>query len=312
MPVPPVVLFVYDRPEHTRRTLEALAANDLASEADLTVFCDGPKETATPDDVARVERVREIVGGRKWCRRTIVHEHKTNQGLARSIRDGIDHLLAEHDRVVVLEDDILTSPGFLSFMRDALETYESADRVKHVSAYIPRTSYQSLLPQTFMSGYMSCWGWGTWKRAWTQARWDPALLLREIDKSTRGRAGFDLGGTADFSSHLQANVNGHIQTWAVMWAASIYLADGLCLGPGRSLVRNIGTDGSGIHFTSATDIYDVEPARSIKVKRSALRRSRLGEYYLRSFFRYGRNSSLSKRSRLLIRRTGGRVISRLR
>src|SRR5688500_4482458 len=124
MKVLPVVLFAYDRPEHTRRTLHALAANDLASRAELTVFCDGPKQSATADEVDRIERVREIVSSRNWCSQTVVHERETNFGLARSIRTGVDYMLAKHDRVVVLEDDIVTSPGFLRYMAAALGTYD--------------------------------------------------------------------------------------------------------------------------------------------------------------------------------------------
>ncbi|MBQ2322343.1 MAG: hypothetical protein II375_07285 [Bacteroidales bacterium] len=52
----PIVLFAYNRPEHTARALRSLAAADMAESTDLIIFCDGPKET--PDDAERVAKVR--------------------------------------------------------------------------------------------------------------------------------------------------------------------------------------------------------------------------------------------------------------
>jgi hypothetical protein len=307
----PVVLFVYNRPDHTRRTLEALSVNTLAHRSRLTVFCDGPKDSATDEEKRRIDQVRALVSSRNWCAETVVHEREKNLGLARSIRAGIDHVLAQHDRVIVLEDDIQTSPGFLAYMNDALDAYKHDERVMHIAAYLPRTSYQVMVPESFLSIHMSCWGWGTWRRAWAQARWDPAELLREIVESEGGRRRFDLGGTAKFSYHLEANVTGQLHTWAVLWAASIYLADGLCLLPGRSLVQNIGADGTGVHFVGETTLYDVEPADSIRVKRRRIRESQRGALYLRSFFKHGQNSSFSKRVRLGLRAIASRVRARL-
>jgi hypothetical protein len=216
------------------------------------------------------------------------------------------------DRLIILEDDIETSPGFLRFMNDALDVYAHDDRVKHIGAYLPLTSHSALLPRTFMARYMGCWGWATWKRAWSEARWDAAQLLREIDESPGGRAKFDLGRTAPFSGHLEGNVRGTMNTWAVLWAASIHLQDGLCLIPGRSLVRNIGVDGSGVHFSRSSTRYEVDVATGIEVTRQPIRESRRGAFYLRSFFRYGRNSSLRKRARVRVSSIASRVRSRLR
>ena len=308
----PVVLFAYDRPTHTRRTLEALSSNDLASRTPIHVFCDGPKDSATEADRRRIQEVREVVRSRDWCGGVVIHERESNLGLARSIRSGIDEMFDTCDRLIILEDDIETSPGFLKFMNDALEIYANDERVMHIGAYLPVTSHHHLLPDTFLARYMGCWGWATWKRAWSEARWDASQLLREITESAGGRAKFDLGGTAPFSAHLEGNVSGRMSTWAVLWSASIHLRGGLCLVPGRSLVRNIGVDGSGVHFATSTTKYDVELAPAVEVRRQPIRESRRGAFYLRSFFRYGRQSTLGKRARVRLTSLGARVRARLR
>ena len=308
----PIVLFAYNRPDHTRRTLEALSRNRLASTASLTIFCDGPADSATSEERRRIDEVRGIARSRTWCGETIVHERESNLGLARSIRGGVTEMLDRHEHVIVLEDDIETSPGFLQYMRDSLSLYETDNRVMHIGAYVPNTSYRSLVPNTFLSHHMTCWGWGTWRRAWKHARWDAVELLREIDASTGGRRRFDLDGCVPSSPQLEANITGRLNTWAIFWAASIYLADGLCLLPRQAVVRNIGTDGSGVHFTGTTHIYDVEPADSVRVTKVPIRESRRGAFYLRSFYRHGQNSGVRTRARHAARRIRSGIGHRLR
>jgi hypothetical protein len=210
--------------------------------------------------------------------------------------------------VVVLEDDIETSPGFLSYMNTALHLYRTDPTLMHIAGYLPSTSYQWILPSTFRSKHMNCWGWATWKESWRMAKWDALQLLRELDSRSGGRRRFDLDGVADFSTQLDANVRGDLHTWAIFWAASIYLAGGECLFPGRSLVRNIGTDGSGQHFqTDETTRYETSLADSVIVTPTAPGESVAGRFYLRSFYKYGRNSTIRRRGLLKLGRTKHRI-----
>ncbi len=309
----PVVLFAFNRPEHTARTLEALSANRLARDSSLHIFCDGPKDDSTEDELGRIAQVRSLVRTRRWCGEVNIHERATNFGLAGSIRDGLERILGTHDRAIVLEDDIVTSSGFLRFMNDALTMYGNRDDVMHITGYLPATSYQWTLPETFLASYMSCWGWATWSRAWASARWSPGQLLEELDRHPGGRRRFDLDGTAGFSAQLEANHRGDLRTWAVYWGVSIYLSGGLCLFPGRSLVANIGTDGTGENFqTDQSERYRVRLADRVDVKSLPSGESIRGRAYLRAFHRYGRDSRLGKRLRMALGRGKHRIAQRLR
>src|SRR5690348_17752623 len=105
----PIALFVYNRPEHTRRTVEALRHNRLAGHSRLDVFADGPK---VPGD-ANVAAVRAYIRGIDGFASVSIHEREANAGLARSIIDGVTRVCEECDRVIVLEDDMVTTPWFL-------------------------------------------------------------------------------------------------------------------------------------------------------------------------------------------------------
>ena len=238
----PIALFVHRRPDHTRRTLEHLAANRLAAESQLFVFSDGPRGA---DDAAAVEAVRCVVRGESRFRRVTVHERPHNLGLRDSVIGGVTALVSEFGRAIVLEDDLLTAPCFLEFMNEALRRYAERPEIMQVAGHLAtgvslHPDRASLLPLP------SSWGWATWKRAWDH--FDPlAIGSHRLDRDVALRQAFDLDGAVDYSGMLRDSLANRNASWAVRWYLSVFLRGGLTVYPGRSLVRNIGFDGSGVH-----------------------------------------------------------------
>ena len=215
----------------------------------IYVFSDGPCEDASENDYDKVHEVRRIVNSKQWCGKLEIIETDYNRGLADSIISGVTEIVERHRRVIVLEDDIVTSPFFLSYMNDALNRYEDEKKVMHVAAYMPSLG-KSDLPDYFFMRNSSCWGWATWQRAWCHFNNDPMQYLNSY--STEEILRFNLDGAYDFWGQLQANKNGTIKTWAVYWYASVFRHGGLCLHPRESFTENIGFDGSGIHCNVAS------------------------------------------------------------
>lgn len=153
----PVILFVYNRPEHTKKVLGALEENELSSQTEVFIFSDGPKENAASDTIEKISRVRQLIREKYNFKSTIVVESKINKGLSRSVIDGVNQILSEYESVIVLEDDHITSPYFLSYMNDALEIYKNNSDVACVSGYI--YPVKGKLPETFFLKGADCWGW---------------------------------------------------------------------------------------------------------------------------------------------------------
>ena len=215
----PILLFVYNRPAHVKRTVEALQANYLAAESDLFVYSD-----AARDDTAHaaVEEVRAYVRGIRGFRSVNVTERKENWGLARNIIDGVTTQVNRFGRVIVLEDDLITAPYFLTFMNDALETYKDEPLVGHVHAC--EFTQNPSLPETFL----------------------------------------------------------------IRWNASLFLKGILSLNAGRSLVQNIGFDGSGTHCGNEA-LYGVNLCgkrlhvdRLSPAKENLAARQAMSDYYKRT------------------------------
>ena len=253
MNLAPIILFVYNRPEHTEKTILALQQNHLADQSVLYIYADGAKPEAKPEILQQINQVRQIIKKVWGFKETHIIEREKNQGLADNIVDGVTNIINQYGKVIVLEDDIVTSPGFLKYMNEALDLYQKEEQVMHISGYIPDLGND--LPETYFYNQTSCWGWATWKDRWANFENDPARLLTQITDQNR-LFEFDLDGSYPFSSHLNANITGQMKTWAIKWHASVFLKDGLCLHPKHSLVRNIGADGTGSN-SGTTDIYDL-------------------------------------------------------
>lgn len=251
MTLAPIALFVYNRPEHTRRTLTFLRKNLLADESRLFIFSDA---ATGQSDQAKVDEVREIIRSAEGFKSVQVIERPANMGLAGSIIDGVTMLTGKYGKVIVFEDDLISSAYTLKYFNDALRRYENEERVMHIGAYMyPLGNAQ--LPQTFFYRAASSWGWATWDRAWKHFEPDIDKIISQFDAQKRSR--FSIDWTMNFWKQVRELKRGKNNSWAIRWYASVFLNNGLTLNPSRSLINNIGHDGTGIHSGTNT-IYDVK------------------------------------------------------
>lgn len=247
----PIALFTYNRPDHLIQTLLALKANRLARESKLHIFSDAPK---TPKDVQRVAEVRKIIKNVVGFAEVTVRERTMNIGLARSIIEGVTELAAAYGSVIVLEDDLVVAPEFLTFMNQSLRRYEWDSRVMAVSGYMFPVETPNGIGSTFFCRVPTSWGWGTWDRAWKCLELDSAKLLVGLEDKSR-REAFNVNGAYPYFEHLGFQAEGKLDVWGVRWYASMFAMGGLCLYPSRSLVQNIGMDGSGVHCGSSDNFH---------------------------------------------------------
>jgi len=275
----PIVLFTYKRLWHTKQTVEALQKNLYADQSELFIFSDGAKNEK---DELKVKEVREYLKTIKGFKKIEIIERDKNWGLANNIIDGVTEIVNNFGKVIVLEDDIITSPYFLKYMNEALERYEEEEKVMHISGYMFPIKTDGL-PDTFFLKPTSCWGWATWKRAWKYFERNPEKQIKILTKNQI--KDFNLNNSYDYWSHLVLNYQGKLYTWAIFWYLSVYLNNGLSLHPRESLTKNIGTDGSGTHFNGKTSIFDVELTDKDswefpeEIVEHTLARKRLEEYY---------------------------------
>ena len=239
MNLSPILLFVYNRPAHTRRCIESLSRNLLAVESELFIYADGAKDQTVADEVEEVRQYIRLVQGFK---KVILIERNENWGLAKNIIDGVSTQVRKYGKVIVLEDDLVVAPHFLRFMNDALETYQDEPKVGHIQAC--DFTQDPSLPDTFLIKWTGSWGWATWDRAWKHFNPNGQELLHELEARKLTQT-FDFNGKYGFTRMLRRQIEGKNNSWAIRWNASLFLKDILSLNVGRSLVQNEGFDGSG-------------------------------------------------------------------
>ncbi len=297
----PVALFAYKRDSHFFQAISALSKCSLAEESDLFIFCDGPRDSESLEGTERVRRLAHRVSGFKTV---VVTERGENRGLSSSVISGVEEVLRSNDSVIVLEDDMVVSPGFLRYMNDGLVMYKEHSEVVSIHGYCYPT--ESALPAYFFLRGADCWGWATWRRGWEVFNPDGSALLSELRK-TGQCYDFDFGGTFPFTRMLEEQVAGRNDSWAIRWYASAFLKKKLTLYPGKSLVQNIGLDSSGTHCGTSM-AYDVDivgecvELTAIPVKESARARVVFAEYFRRKSGLEVNDTSIVSRLSFLFRR----------
>lgn len=248
----PIALFVYNRPEHTRKTLKFLQANFLAEESRLFIYADAAK---IKHEETAVREVNELISAMDGFKSIKIIRQKQNLGLAQSIINGVSQLVKEYGKVIVFEDDLLSSPYTLEYFNEALNHYQKSPKIMHISAYMYPLAFADDLPETFLYRAVHSWGWATWKRAWDDFNPDIDSLIRQFDKQKRNE--FSIDGKMNFWKQIIDFKAGKNNSWAIRWYASIFLKNGLSLNPSKSLINNIGHDGTGIH-SNVENTYSVE------------------------------------------------------
>ena len=255
----PVVLFVYNRLDHTTNVIDSLRKNLLAKETDLYVFSDAAK---TENGLGKVNAVREYIRKADWresFQSVTVVEAEKNKGLAKSIIGGVTDILEKYGKVIVVEDDLVLSPYFLNYMNGALDYYKDAPEVWSISGdSFPMKSLKKYPHDVFYSYRGSSWGWATWLDRWVKTDWevkDYQVFAQDKERQKH----FNLGG-ADLTGMLGLQMEGKINSWAIRWVYTQSNLNMYTVYPKNSYILNEGCDGtgtnSGTHSELETDITD--------------------------------------------------------
>lgn len=276
--IAPIILFVYNRPDHTRKTIEALLKNELAEQSKLIIFSDGPRDNK---EALLVKQVREYLDTVRGFESVSIKVCESNKGLANSIISGVTSTFSDYDRVIVLEDDMVTSPLFLRYMNNSLDLYENDEAVISIHGYI--YPVKESLPEYFFLKSADCWGWATWRRGWKLFEPNGKKLYDELKKRDVLKE-FDFGSAYPYTKMLTKQVAGKNNSWAIRWYASAFIHEKLTLYPGKSYVQNIGNDSSGTH-SRATSQFEIDklnvklPSGRIDIKEDTYTRRIISAYF---------------------------------
>jgi len=251
----PVIIFNYNRPDHSRKVWNALSRNELARETELYLYCDGPKDTASDEMRQRILSLHEQA--KQYAKDAIksglfkdVHVvcSEKNKGLRTSIITGATEVINKHGRVIVLEDDLETSPYFLNYMNKALDKYESYRGVFSISAqsYVNPNEFPKDYPyDVYAYPTHLPTGWATWADRWNLVEWDIDKQMAPLLKNEPYmRNAFMRGGEDLYYRSLRERLNG-LDVWSICFSLAHFKHHAVSISPVVSYIHNIGFDGSG-------------------------------------------------------------------
>ena len=268
MELAPVIVFNYNRPDHSQQVWDALSKNELAKETELYLYCDGPKELRSEgvneltnerikESNARVEWTQALakeyaIEAQKAGKFKAVHVvcSEKNKGLRTSIISGATEVINKHGRVIVLEDDLVTSPYFLNYMNKALDKYESYRGVFSIGSqsYVnPKEFPQDYPYDVYAYPTHMPTGWATWVDRWKLVEWDiDKQLAPVLANEPYMRNAFMRGGEDLYYRSLIERLKG-LDVWSICFSLAHFKHHAVSITPIVSYIHNIGFDGSGVN-----------------------------------------------------------------
>ena len=278
MNLSPIAFFVYNRPHHTILSLEKLLQNNLAKYSDLIIFSDAAKNRSEKNKVILVRKIIHNING---FRSKKIFYRKKNFGLAKNFINGISLVCKKYERVIVLEDDNMTSPYFLQYMNDALDIYKKDYKVASISGYSYPIENKS--KKYYFLRLADSWGWATWKRSWNLYEKNGNKILKNLKKNNLVSE-FNFENTFSFFKMLENFCLKKNNSWSIRWYGSMFLKKKLTLFPPESYVDNIGMDQSGIHSIKTNDYKSKIIKKYKKIKRIPVEESKYHFHKMKFFF----------------------------
>ena len=291
-----IALFAFNRPNHLRECLDSLKTNTEAASSNLTIFVDGPRQI---QDRPLVNEVLEIAKETTGFKSNRIIESPINKGLAKSVIDGVTKILEENETVIVLEDDLVVSKYFLRFMQSGLVKFRNDPRVASIHGYLPDLSEE--IEQPFFLRGADCWGWATWRDRWELSEWNGTVLLEYL-KANRLVSQFNFDGAYNYLGMLERQISGENDSWAIRWHASMYTQNRLTLYPSKSLVMNIGMDGSGRHSSASSEYDTVLTQNAMIVNGIPITEDERARDLFKKFFNRNKRISKGRRTMRLFRK----------
>lgn len=239
----PIVLFAFIRLDTLQKTISALQNNYLANQSDLFIFVDGPKNE---EQILLQKPLISFVQSIKGFHSVNIKLSDINKGLDPSIIEGVSEIINRYGRVIVLEDDIVTTPNFLDFMNQALDMYADNDKVMSISGfgldvYKPK-EYES---DVYLFGRSTSWGWATWKDRWNSIDWE-IKDWEEFKSDKRAIREFKKRGGSDMFSMLKTCMDGG-GMWDIRFCYNMFKQNRFSIIPFSSKVENIGFNDLATH-----------------------------------------------------------------
>lgn len=248
----PIALFAFNRLDTLQRTLECLSkCENLKTGGRISyAFIDGPRRD---EDIPKIKKVRECIEQFRKCNfsRMEIIERETNFSNPKNMPLGISQVLENHGRIIVIEDDILVSRYFLSYMDEALDSYVNDPRIWCINAWRSRFIKipSDYCYDVYLNNRNMCWGWGTWRDRWEAVDLSMPDYLTFKSRSENVEALNQAG--IELIWMLDSQFKGELHAWDVQCSYHMIKNHLWAVEPRYALTKNIGFKTDCDHCSSS-------------------------------------------------------------
>jgi len=298
--VAPLIIFTYNRISVLKNTINNLQKNSLIKETDVYVFCDGPKPNDPIDSKKVLDVINYLNNLPKFSKSFKIFKATSNIGLGKSIIRGVTKVSSLHKKFIVLEDDLLVSEYFLTYMNNSLNKFENEKKVWCINGMGINNDLIDIPKDygfdTYFTHRASSHGWASWSDRWNMESFNKKNLKRKFFRF-KFLTRFYKGGE-DLIEMLIKSINYKVDSWAILWNFIISNNYGLCLSPINSYVSaQVNSEGTNIKIY--IPIYDNNLSYAKKIVSYPLKIEIDTNFEERLFYLYSRKKlDMSKLSKL--------------
>lgn len=240
----PILFVIFRRKDVTMRTFAAIKA---AQPAKLYIACDGARETVNGEQEL-VEATRQAVENAiDWPCEVHRRYQDHNQGCAKAVSSAISWMFETEEMGIILEDDCVAKASFFKFVREMLHRYKDDQRIGMVAGTNLVSSKVTMPDSYCFSKYKACWGWATWKRAWSNFQLDMPWRDSGYYQSVIANNGFRAKDKNYWKYRLNLIDANYVSSWDWPWYFCLAAQNQLCIFPSKDLIVNIGFDAEATH-----------------------------------------------------------------
>lgn len=272
----PILLLIFNRPDFTRQVFECV--RNYRPEK-LFIAADGPRPHKAGEADA-CELARSIARDVDWdCEvRTLFRD--SNLGCRKAVSEAITWFFENVEEGIILEDDCIPDQSFFHFCSELLDEYRNTTQVMAITGNNFQNGTKRGDGSYYFSIFPHCWGWATWRRAWSKYDRDfsnfpsPAQTAKLESLLSKEEMKY-------WMPVFKQASEGALDSWATIWLCSFWLSDGLAVTPNVNLVTNIGNDSRSAHHVGESHLL-YRPTESLQTitKPSEIRRDLSADRYV--------------------------------
>lgn len=235
----PILIINFNRPKKTRKIISIL--KNLKPQK-LYISIDGPRYNHKLDKV-NVNKVKKVFECLNWNCKVKKNFSKKNLGMKLNVINSINWFFKNEKMGIILEDDCIPTISFFLFCKNLLNKYKNEKKIFQINGH--NINFPEKKNSYYFSKLNSTWGWATWKRAWVKL--DLKMNSYKKLKSTNSLEKFYKNKEISewMDEYYKKTLNKKDSLWSTYWSFTILKHNGICISPFKSLVNNIGFDGSG-------------------------------------------------------------------